>query len=384
MASAYFFGGLVGVSLAVAAFSGYLAFQGVGARRYAPSPSSVEVSRRNAIVAATEKVAPAVVSITATRTEIVSESPFFSPFMQDWFERYFGIYKRKYSSLGSGVIIDPRGYVLTNEHVVHEAETIKVTLSDGTTMDGRILGGAPDYDLALVEIEGNDLPYAELGDSDDLMVGEWVIAIGSPLGYLLNDTQPTVTVGVISAYHRDVKSDPRTNTIYKDMIQTDAAINPGNSGGPLVNTLGQVIGINTFILTTSQGGGNIGMGFAIPINRGKWVLDELLTFGRVRQVWTGLSATEMTPRYALSLGMNPHKARGLLIYRVAEGSPADQAGLKPGDIILAVNGQEVRSVRQANRIIFGSRVGDKLELTILRKGKRKKVELVLEEEPSGI
>ncbi len=383
----YVLGALLGLSAGMAVIAAVFFFK-APARTAANSimsgsatHTSIDDSRRNAIVAATERVAPAVISITTTRTEIVRRSPFFSPFNKDWFDRYFGSFKKKYAAFGSGVILNKDGYILTNEHVVHNADKITVTLSSGTTLEGSLVGGAREYDLALIKVESHDLPFAPLGDSDDLLVGEWVVAIGNPFGQLLSDTQPTVTVGVISARDRDVKSDSQSSQIYKGMIQTDAAINPGNSGGPLINSRGEVIGINTFIFSTGNGG-NLGMGFAIPINRGKWVLDELLTYGRVRDIWTGIRVARITPEIALALNLKT--SQGLLINQVEESSPAGKAGLKPGDLILVINDKRVNSVREANRIIFGSRVGDELKLEISRKNKRKKINLTLEERPSDI
>jgi serine protease Do len=399
----YVFGAIMGVSIGLLIISGVLFFRnsrssedrlpGAGTAITPPGSEAVQASlqqslvegRRNAIVAATEKVAPAVVSITALSTQIVRRRTFSSPFARDWIERFFGNiperYKRQYSSLGSGVILSSDGYILTNEHVVHNADNIQVTLSSGETLEGQIVGSAPEYDLTLLKVEANDLPAAVLGDSDVLVVGEWAIAIGSPFGRLLEDTQPTVTVGVISALHRDVKGTASGERILKDMIQTDAAINPGNSGGPLVNELGEVIGINSFIFSSGTGG-NLGMGFAIPINRGKWVLDEITRFGRVRDVWVGIVARPVTPELAIALDLQSR--RGILINEVEDGSPAERQGLRPGDLIVSVNGNKVTSVREANRIIFGSKVGDTLTLEVDRKGKAKTFVLELKERVAEI
>ncbi len=389
----YICGGALGVSLGLALVSTLLFFKAPGStaafeHAYGDTPpsaqvasvpaSSIDSSRRNAIVMATEKVAPAVVSVTTSFTRVVRYRPFL---FEEWFGRYYSLpRKRSYSTLGSGVLIHEDGYVLTNQHVVSRAEEIKVTLSTGETLEGHLVGSAPEYDLALLKVDGKNLPYAPLGNSEDLMVGEWVIAIGSPFGYLLNDPQPTVTVGVVSALHRDVKSEAGSERIFKDMIQTDAAINPGNSGGPLVNSKGEVVGINTFIF--SQSGGSIGMGFAIPINRGKWVLDELVTYGRVRSVWLGVSATTITPE--LAVGLNLDVANGVLIDHIEEGSPSDKAGLRPGDLIEALNGIQVVSVEQANRIIFGAKVGDEISVDINRRGKHQRFVLELVERPDDI
>ncbi len=248
----------------------------------------------------------------------------------------------------------------------------------GETVLARLVDTAHDYDLAIVQVELDDLPYAELGNSDDLVVGEWAIAIGQPFGQLLYDSQPTVTVGVISALHRDVREDPNSDRLYKDMIQTDAAINPGNSGGPLVNSMGEVIGINTFIFA-NRGGGNLGMGFAVPSNRGRWVLAEIQEHGRIRDAWLGIRVSTITPE--LAAGLNLDQKQGLLIREIDHGSPAEKASMRLGDLIIAVNGQKVVTSRQANRIIHGSRIGETLTFQILRQGKRRKIDVVLAERP---
>ena len=254
---------------------------------------------------------------------------------------------------------------------------MKVTLTDGRQLAARVLGSSDVYDLAVLKVDGDRLPVAKLGDSDRLVVGEWAIAIGSPFGYLLNDTQPTVTAGVVSATRRDIKSEVSEIGMYKNMIQTDAAINPGNSGGPLVNADGEVIGINAFIFT--QSGGSIGLGFAIPINLAKRVLDEIRRYGRVRTAWPGMTLQAVTPYIAQRLGFNDTK--GLVVSRVEENGPALQAGVRVGDRIRAVNGQEVNSVDDAQRSIYGAQVGDKLRLTLDRAGKNLDVTLTLGEAP---
>jgi serine protease Do len=341
----------------------------------------VEEERSGAIVAATRNVSPAVVSVTALQTRLVQTYPTMS---YQWFERFFfdrsipRLQKREYSTIGSGVIVNPEGYILTNEHVIRNAERLFVTLNDGSELDVSVVGAAAEFDLALLKVEGENLPYAALGDSDNLEIGEWVIAIGSPFGHLLNDTQPTVTVGVVSALDRDVKSNPDAQGVFKNMIQTDAAINPGNSGGPLVSSTGQVVGINTFIFSTGDGS-NLGMGFAIPINTAKMVIDEFIHFGHVRGVWTGLEVRELTQELAQVLDIEFNS--GLFIDRIFEDSPAEAAGLEVGDIIVEVNGIMVRNVKQANRSIFGLRVGDKLNLVILRNGNQLSVALTLGERP---
>ncbi len=344
--------------------------------------SQVDQSRRTAIVQAAKRVGPAVVSITVIQTRVVRttpRSPFWDPFFDQFFRDFFGErrYIERVPSLGSGVILTEDGLIVTNEHVVHEGTDIKVTLTDGRQFDAQIVASDPEYDLALVKIDAHGLPYAELGNSDSLIIGEWAIAIGNPFGYLLEDTHPTVTVGVISALHRNVKTSEEVAGVYKDMIQTDAAINPGNSGGPLVNSLGQVIGINTFIITKS--GGSMGIGFAIPVNRVKFILDEYTKYGRIREIWIGLLVQEITPLIAYSLGLK--SAEGVITSQVDKGSPAEKAGLQRGDVITDVNGIPVTNYDSARKAIFGARVGDKLEFGILRNGKRKRVTLIVEEAP---
>ena len=342
---------------------------------------AISTSRRTAIVEAAERVGDAVVSISVTQVRLVRESVFGGgrdPF-ESYFSRFFS-YPRpeRISSIGSGVIIDSRGIVITNEHVVREAQEINVTLPDGRTYEANLVGADRAYDLAVLRIDGEDLPVAEVGTSADLMVGEWAIGLGNPFGFLLNDYQPTVSVGVISATQRDVKPESDTQAIYKDMIQTDAAINPGNSGGPLVNASGQVIGINTFIFST--GGGSLGIGFAIPIDTVIRVTREILEYGRVRQVWIGIRVQEITRLVASYFGIRD--TRGLLVWGIEEGSPAALAGIEVGDIIREVDGVPVDRASQAQRKIFGATIGDTITLALERDGERWEAELLLIENPN--
>jgi serine protease Do len=212
------------------------------------------------------------------------------------------------------------------------------------------------------------------------MVGEWVIAIGSPFGHLLADPHPTVTVGVVSAFHRDVKAEVSDEQILKDLIQTDAAINPGNSGGPLVNSAGDVVGINTAIF--SRSGGSEGIGFAIPVNRAKWVVDEILAYGRVRPVYMGMTGMDITP--AVAAAMDLDDAGGVLVHRIYEDGPAYKAGVRAGDLLISIDGIALRDIAHVNHVVFPARVNDRLEVVIERKGERKTVTLVLEERPEDI
>jgi len=351
------------------------------AARPRPGAGDLSQSRRTAIVTAAQRVSPAVVSVSVVQTRLVRQDPFGGLLRDEFFERFYpGVtYKEKVPGLGSGVIVDASGIVLTNAHVVRDAEQITVTLPGGRQTPAKLLGSTGTYDLAVLKIDGGSLPVAPLGDSDGLVVGEWAIAIGNPFGFLLNDTQPTVTAGVVSATRRDIKSEATGNegSVYKDMIQTDAAINPGNSGGPLVNADGQVIGINTFIFT--QGGGSIGLGFAIPINRARRVLDEIHRYGRVRSAWPGMQVQPVTPYLAQRLGYR--EASGMVVTRVDANGPAAAAGLAVGDRITRVNGIDVKSVDDAQRAIYGASVGDPLEVLFERDGKPRTVRFTLREAP---
>ncbi len=341
----------------------------------------ISSSRRTAIVAAAQRVSPAVVSVSVVAQRRVRTDPFGGVFPDEFWERFYPPmeYRERIPGLGSGVIVDAKGLVITNEHVVRDAEQITVTLTDGRQLPARVLGASPTYDLAVLKLESGRLPAAPLGDSDQLVVGEWAIAIGNPFGFLLNDTQPTVTAGVISATRRDIKSEVTEGGVYKNMIQTDAAINPGNSGGPLVNGDGQVIGINTFIFT--RGGGSLGIGFAIPINLARRVVDEIERYGRVRAAWPGMQVQEVTPYLARRLGYS--ELGGLVVSRVVPDGPADRGGVRVVDRIRRVNGQVVNSVNDAQRSIYGARVGDRLGLDIERGGRRLALSLTLAEAPRG-
>jgi len=329
-------------------------------------------SRRNAIVIAAQKVGPAVVSINVLQTRIVRESPFLTPFGEDFFGDPFWrdffpprTYKEQIRSLGSGVIINSQGIILTNDHVVRGAEAIKVTLADGRKLDGKLLGTDPQTDLAVVKITGTILPYAPLGNSNDLAIGEWAIAIGNPFAYLLDDTQPTVTAGVISATHRSIKSERGQIQVYRDMIQTDAAINPGNSGGPLVNADGEVIGINTFIFTAS--GGSEGIGFAIPANRAKKVVEELVQHGEVKRMNLGITVQSLTPDLVMALKMKD--GQGVVVTDVDPGNLGDQAGVEPGDVIRKLNGNLVTRATEWDNLTRDLKAGEKVILAIEREGK---------------
>jgi serine protease Do len=266
---------------------------------------------------------------------------------------------------------------LTNEHVVTGATEIKVTLPSGRRYDGKIIAADRVNDLALLKIEDNDLPFLEPGNSDDLMIGEWVIALGNPFAFLLEDAQPTVTVGVISALNRTIRSNIEER-IYKSMIQTDAAINPGNSGGPLINIFGQIIGLNTFIFTS--GGGSEGIGFARPINPIKKFIAEGKKYQRVREPWIGVWFDDAAPVSAEPGDPGP------VIREIDLGSPAERAGLKAGDRIRSLNGTRIRNASDWDRGLAGSFVGDSLAVVFNRGSDPHQANLTVAEfvEPNGV
>ncbi len=328
---------------------------------------------------AAQRVSPAVVTVWVEATRVVRVDPFGGMFRDPFFDQFFPAPEamQRVSGLGSGVIVDASGLVLTNEHVVRDADSVKVTLPDGRTFAARVLGGSPAYDLAVLRIRGGNLPVARLGRSDDLVVGEWAIAIGNPFGNLLENTQPTVTAGVISATDRDIKGGATQTGVYKHMIQTDAAINPGNSGGALVNADGDVIGINTFIL--SQSGGSVGIGFAIPSDLARRILDEVTRYGRVRVAWPGMQVQVVDAAMARQLGWEPDG--GMVVTRVTAGGPAAQAGVQVKDRIRKVNGRRVDTIDDIQASVYGLFVGDRLVLSVERGGRTLTLPVVLSEAP---
>lgn len=322
-----------------------------------------------------KSVKPCVVNINTTMTvkgPDLSErfggpyNPFKDFFGNDFFERFFGDIPRrefKQRSLGSGFIIDKEGYILTNNHVVEKATSIKVKLTDGKDYDAKIIGKDPKTDIALIKINAkHELPVAKLGNSDALEVGDWVIAIGNPFGL-----EQTVTAGIVSAKGRVIGAGP-----YDDFIQTDASINPGNSGGPLFNLNGEVIGINTAIVSTGQG-----IGFAIPINIAKDMLQSLKSKGKVVRGSLGVRIQEVTPEIARDFGLK--EPEGALVADVIEGSPADKAGIKSGDIIVAYNGKKIKNRDVLPKLVAATEVGKKVKVTIIRDGKKMDLDVIVGE-----
>jgi serine protease Do len=340
-------------------------------------PASIDQSRENAIVRATERVNRSVVSVTVLQVEKEQVLQRYRTWFRDFLVPREQL--REYHTLGSGVILSPDGYIVTNEHVVQSASQILVTLWDGREFPARIVGKTREYDLAVLKIDADDLPHAAMGDSEDLKIGEWAIAIGSPFGAELGDTRPTVTVGVISALHRDIRQDSKEEEAYYfDMIQTDAAINPGNSGGPLVNSRGQVIGINSFIFSIGQAG-NIGIGFAIPSRTVDWIYEEVKEYGRLRQVFIGLRVVEVSRESPLGQGLDLKEDRALVVSRINVKSPAYQAGVRQGDVILEFNGVKQPTLSAARRSLYTAKVGDTLEMVVRRHDSIKRFEFTLTE-----
>jgi len=335
------------------------------------APISTAKDLGQAFVEVAKKVLPSVVSIRSERTVTIDSfgKDFFkgTPF-EDFFKGHGGAppSKQKQMGEGSGVIVDAKGYILTNYHVVGEADKLTVRFFDGREFKATIQGTDPKTDLAVVHVEAESLPVATLGDSDKLQVGEWAIAIGSPFGL-----QETVTVGVISAKGR---SGLGTGT-YEDFIQTDASINPGNSGGPLVNIEGEVVGINAMIIQPGQG-----IGFAIPINLAKTIMADLITNKKVTRPWVGIGLQDLTEDLVKSFNLKDKE--GTLINQVFEGSPAEKVGLKAGDIVMEVDGVKVKNSQDLVKEVLKKKVGQNIRLGIIREGKTMEIPVTTAQMPS--
>ena len=348
---------------------------------YAEPPKEA-LTLQDAFVKVSKDVGPAVVSISTEHTERYQTRYYpFAQFQDNFFNDFFveGPERElKKTGLGSGVIIDKEGYILTNEHVIHGADRMLVTLPDGREFEGKITGSDEYSDLAVIKIESKgELPFAKLGNSDSVQIGYWAIAIGNPFAFAVKSPEPTVTVGVISALHRSLpRTDKRTRE-YSDLMQTDAAINPGNSGGPLVNINGEVIGINVAIFTLS--GGSEGMGFAIPINTAKKIMDDLVQGRRVLYGWIGVIIQDLEPNLAGYFGLQDKK--GVLISRIVEDSPAYKAGLKPGDVIISIDKESVRDTQDLVRQLLKKQIGEVVGLGVVRNMKLYSVNVQVDSRP---
>ena len=314
---------------------------------------------------------PTVANIFSTRT-VRAQGPMGDPNdpFNEFFRRFFGeMQPQRQQSLGSGFIVSKDGYIVTNAHVVQMAEQIRVKLSNREEYDAKLVGVDEKTDVALVKITPrHELPVARLGDSDTLDVGDWVVAIGNPFGFA-----QTVTAGIVSAKGRVIGAGP-----YDDFIQTDASINPGNSGGPLLNTQGEVVGINSAIV--SRSGGSVGIGFAIPINTARRIIDELRQHGRVVRGWLGLSVQDVTPAIAQSFGLD--HPQGALVVDVDAGGPSDAAGLERGDIITEFNGTRIEESHQLPTLAANTPIGERAVMSILRNGQEKAISAVVAEQPA--
>lgn len=302
-----------------------------------------------------KRVTPAVVNIATSSTVRIQGNPLFNdPFFQHFFEVPTQPRERKTQSLGSGVIVDAKkGYIITNNHVIDKADVIKVTLRNGETHDAKLIGTDPDSDVAVIQIKADNLAAVPLGNSENLNVGDFALAIGNPFGL-----GQTVTSGIISAMER---SDLGIEG-YENFLQTDASINPGNSGGALVNLRGELIGINTAIF--SKSGGNIGIGFAIPVNMAYDIMQQLIEYGEVKRGRLGAQAQDLTPQLAQAFNI-PFR-RGAVVSHVDKNSPADRAGLKPGDVVIELNGKAVRNANMLRNALGLLRIGQSVQMKILR------------------
>ncbi|MEI8348783.1 MAG: Do family serine endopeptidase [Candidatus Omnitrophota bacterium] len=325
------------------------------------------------VAAQTGKAVVSISSVVKEKvvTEFRSHSPFegfendpFRGFFEDFFGQSPNMEFRR-MGLGSGVIINAEGYILTNEHVVSGASEIKVKLSDGREFDAEIKGSDKRSDLAVIKIKAINLPSAVLGDSDTLKIGKWVVAIGNPFGYAIDNPEPTVTVGVVSALRRSIPALGRRDRSYDELVQTDAAINPGNSGGPLVNLNGEVVGINTAIISLS--GGYEGLGFAIPINKVKRILPKLMKGENVLYGWLGINIQDLNDDLRSYFGIK--ESAGVIVVKVYNDSPAQKAGLKEGDLIIKFNTQPVKTTKDLKALVASSEIETEVPILILRDAK---------------
>ena len=329
-----------------------------------PAPQVSAAAQPGSLAAAVRRAAPAVVSINTSR---VTRHPFAD---DPWFRLFFGQQgSQSQSGLGSGVIMSADGYVLTNNHVVQEADHIEAVLADGRRANARVIGADPESDLAVLKIDLPDLPVMTPSDSDRIEVGDRVLAIGNPFG-----VGQTVTSGIVSALGRDQLG---INT-FENFIQTDAAINPGNSGGALTDEQGRLLGINTAIY--SRSGGSLGIGFAIPVNVARQALQDIVQNGRVVRGWIGVESTALTPELAENLGAA--SAQGVIITGVLNGGPAARAGMRPGDVVTRINGRPIRTVAELRAGITALRPGIAATFTALRQGQNVEMQLVPGQRPS--
>jgi serine protease Do len=354
---------LTAISLSLFAADGFAASTERGRGRVG------DVYSQNPVARIARECSPAVVNIDTETMVTRNLNPFANdPFFRDFFGQEFERFNRTVPmrGKGSGFIVDNEGYILTNNHVVEGADKITVTLLDGRHLEATLVGKDPTFDLAVIQIKSEKLPILPLGDSDATEVGEWVVAIGNPLGF-----EHTVTAGVISGKNRTLQA---ADVNFQGFMQTDAAINPGNSGGPLINLDGEVVAINTAIVPYAQG-----IGFAIPVNMAKQVMDDLIKHGEVKRGWLGIMLQTMTPGFAETYGIPTDE--GAIVSDVIDDSPADEAGFERGDVITAVDGQKVKSGQDVVLFIRNKLAGDKANIEIYREGKKQRINVELGEIP---
>ncbi len=322
-------------------------------------------TRRNIITETVRNVSPSIVGINVIEIREYKD-PFFSMFDDPFFQRFFGnrgTYNREVKGLGSGYIISSDGYIVTNDHVAGNATKITITLTDGRQFDAKLIGSDSASDICLLKIDGEDLPFVTLGNSDDIIIGEWVIALGNPFGLFELNDKPTVTVGVVSATGMNL--DAINNRYYLNMIQTDASINGGNSGGPLVNSEGQVIGMNTLIFTSGGNTGNIGLGFAIPINKVKRIIEELKEKGSIdRNFEIGMRIQTIDEGIARYYHLE--NTKGVIVTKIYPNTPAEKGGIEIGDIILEVEGYKINNENTIFSVFHEFRAGQTVTLKIIR------------------
>jgi len=322
-------------------------------------------SRSNIITETVKNVSPSIVGINVIEIREYKD-PFFSFFDDPFFQRFFGnrgTYNQEVKGLGSGYIISSDGYIVTNDHVAGNATKITVTLTDGRSFDAKIIGTDNASDICLLKIDGDDLPFVTLGNSDDIIIGEWVIALGNPFGLFELNDKPTVTVGVVSATGMNL--DAINDRFYLNMIQTDASINGGNSGGPLVNSLGEVIGMNTLIFTSGNNSGSIGLGFAIPVNKIKRIIEELKEKGSIdRNFEIGMRIQTIDEGIASYYHLK--SAKGVIVTKIYPNTPAEKGGIEVGDIIIEVEGFKINNENSIFSVFHEFRTGQTITVKIIR------------------
>jgi serine protease Do len=344
-----------------------LAILPAGLASQARRSTDLDASRRTAIVTAAARAAPGVVSVSVLKRERAQP--------QDPFAFFFMPQDREVQGYGSGFIIGADGVLITNQHVTAGAQQIVVTTRDGRDYPARVLGEDPQTDIAVLKVDATGLPTVPIGSSENLMIGEWVVAIGNPYAYLLGNTEPSVTAGVVSAVGRNLLPSQDQAGVYVGMIQTDASINPGNSGGPLVNAVGEVVGVNSNIFSNT--GGSVGIGFAIPIERAIRVATELRRYGRVRRAWVGLDVSGSNELRGWK------QAGGLQVTTVAPEGPAARAGMSAGDVLLGARGQRLRTFLDWDAVLLDAGPGDTLSVSCRCGGRPRIIQLVVADLPTS-